>query len=376
LIINKPVRGVRYIYYRFWDPEAKKRVDIYCGKASSEEANRRAHELEKLYIKNRMGSLRLKLKEFDEEEDVPLPVKNTRGYKPPNGQLSLQNVLNTKTKHHIIFGDSSEMENVASGSVQLVIGSPPYFNAPFDYPGSFKSWDDYKSCVNSWATEIKRVLEAGRVAAIVCDDIITPDGRYPVVAEITHAFVKNNDFLYRDTIVWKKPKGYIRKSRRSGVAIQNPYPMYFYTDNITESILVFQKRGFKPKEFSERVKQLSRLDLAEFFEKSLYLNVWEITNVLPQRSRIEKNVAAFPYEIPYRLIKLFSFVGETVLDPWLGSGTTMQAATDLCRNCIGYEINPKLKEVILQKIGAGLVVDPNKIEVKITEGNVTKVVAR
>src|SRR5260370_27312829 len=106
------------------------------------------------------------------------------------------------------------------------------------------------------------------------------------------------------------------------------------------------------------------------------MNVWEITNVLPKRSRIDREVAAFPYEIPYRLIKLYSFVGETVLDPWLGSGTSMKAAIDLCRNSIGYEINSKLREVILQKIGAGLVIDPTKLEISITEGGKTQVVAR
>ena len=151
--------------------------------------------------------------------------------------------------------------------------------------------------------------------------------------------------------------------------------MYFYTDNITETILVFQKKGYRRREYSEQVKQRSKIDLAEFFEKNLYLNVWDITNVLPQRSRIEREVAAFPYEIPYRLIKLYTFVGETVLDPWLGSGTTMQAAIDLCRNSIGYEINPKLKPIILQKIGAGLVIDHNKLEVSITEGGRTQAVA-
>ncbi len=374
MIVYKRVSGVRYIYYRFWDPETKKRVDIYCGKADSEGAKRRAQEAERLYLRDKMDTLRLRLKEFDEVTDSSLD-KNEQGYGTPNRQLSLANVLSVKTKHKIVIADSTRMNEIDSGSVQLVLGSPPYFNAPFDYPGAFKDWKDYQLYINNYAAEIHRVLEPGRIAAVVCDDIITEQGRFPVVAEITRAFFQSN-FLYRDTIIWKKPTGYIRKSRRSGVAIQNPYPMYFYTDNITETILVFQKKGYKHRDYSEQVRQRSKIDLAEFFEKNLYLNVWEITNVLPQKTRIEKEVAAFPYEIPYRLIKLYTFVGETVLDPWLGSGTTMQAAIDLCRNSIGYEINPKLRPVILQKIGAGLVIDHNKLEVNITEGGKTQAVAR
>jgi DNA modification methylase len=378
LIIYKSVKGVRYIYYRFWDPETKKRVDIYCGKGDSVDANKRAHEAEKLYLKDKMDGLRLKLREHEEASPQPFDSKG-RAYKESNGQLSLRKVLSIKTKHKIIIDDSTSMDDVETGSVQLVLGSPPYFNAPFDYPGAFKDWKDYQQYIENYASEIYRVLEPGRIAAIVCDDIITEQGRFPVVAEITRAFTRKEsqrDFLYRDTIIWKKPTGYIRKSRRSGVAIQNPYPMYFYTDNITETILVFQKKGYKHREYSEAVKQRSKIDLAEFFEKNLYLNVWEITNVLPKRSRIEREVAAFPYEIPYRLIKLYSFVGETVLDPWLGSGTSMKAAIDLCRNSIGYEINSKLREVILQRIGAGLVIDPTRLEISITEGGKTQVVAR
>ena len=378
MIIYKFVKGVRYVYYRFWDPDAKKRVDIYCGKADSADAIRRAHEAEKLYLRDKVDGLRLKLKEYEDASPVPFDPKG-RAYKESNGQLSLRDVLSVKTKHRVIIGDSLSMDEVETGSVQLVLGSPPYFNAPFDYPGAFKDWKDYQKYILDYAAEIHRVLEPGRIAAIVCDDIITEQGRFPVVAEITRAFTRKdtqNEFLYRDTILWKKPTGYIRKSRRSGVAIQNPYPMYFYTDNITEYILVFQKKGYKRREYSDQIKQTSKIDLAEFFQKNLYLNVWEITNVLPKRNRIEKAVAAFPYEIPYRLIKLYSFVGETVLDPWLGSGTSMQVAIDLCRNSIGYEIDPTLKEVILQKIGAGLVIDANTLEVSVTEGGKTEVLAR
>ena len=78
--------------------------------------------------------------------------------------------------------------------------------------------------------------------------------------------------------------------------------------------------------------------------------MWDITNVLPLRGRVEEGIAAFPEEIPYRLIKLFSFVGETVLDPFLGSGTTTKVAKMLGRNSYGYEIDLELMDVIKKKL--------------------------
>lgn len=75
------------------------------------------------------------------------------------------------------------------------------------------------------------------------DDMLVKGVKYPVVADIIRIML-DGGFRYRDRIVWVKPKGYVRISRRSGVVIQHPYPMYYYPDNIQESILIFQKGKF------------------------------------------------------------------------------------------------------------------------------------
>jgi site-specific DNA-methyltransferase (adenine-specific) len=80
------------------------------------------------------------------------------------------------------------------------------------------------------------------------------------------------------------------------------------------------------------------------------MTLWEMTNVLPD-SPLEKDIAAFPMELPYRLIKLFSYVGETILDPFAGSGTTMKIARELGRNSIGMEIKKSLLPIIKEKLG-------------------------
>jgi DNA modification methylase len=200
------------------------------------------------------------------------------------------------------------------------------------------------------AKEVFRVLKVGRVACVVCDDVLVDGERYPIVADMTRLFM-DAGFRYRDRIVWIKPEGYIRISRRSGVLLQHPYPFYFYPDNVQESVLIFQKGRFDYGSVPKEVREASRLDLREYQGGKWYLNVWQITNVLPLRGRLEEGTAAFPEELARRLILLFSHVGETVLDPFLGSGTTMKVARQLKRSCVGYEIDLELLPVVREKVG-------------------------
>jgi len=173
--------------------------------------------------------------------------------------------------------------------------------------------------------------------------------KFPIVADATKIF-QNAGFRYRDRIIWKKPEGYLRISRRSGVILQNPYPMYFYPDNLLESIIIFQKGKFDYKSVPKDIKEKSKVDIKEIQDKKWYMTLWEMTNVLPNQV-LEKDIAAFPEELPYRVIKLFSYVDETVLDPFVGSGTTMKVARQLGRNSIGIEIKKSLIPIIKEKIG-------------------------
>lgn len=256
----------------------------------------------------------------------------------------------TVWKNKLVFGDCQNMQELEDSSVHLVVTSPPYFNAPFDYPDLFESYGKFLGLIRNSAKELKRVLDDGRVAAFVVDDTLIDGVKYPVVADITKIFWEEG-FKYRDKIVWVKPEGYIRISRRSGVLLQHPYPMYYYPDNLQESILIFQNGDFDYKSIPKDVKTESEIDTEEFQENKWYLSVWNITNVLPVNNRLEEGIAAFPEEIPYRLIKLFSYKDEVVLDPFMGSGTTLKVAHELGRRCVGYEIDLELLEVIKEKLG-------------------------
>src|SRR6266705_1893636 len=267
------------------------------------------------------------------------------------------------TVHRVVFGDCRTMREIHDESVQLVVTSPPYYNAPFDYPNLFKNYDEFLSLIDDLSRDLYRVLAPGRVACFVTDDMLVKGEKYPVVADITR-LILDAGFRYRDRIVWVKPKGYVRISRRSGVVIQHPYPMYYYPDNIQESILIFQKGKFDysyVRELSSERLEKSRIPVNDYNSEGWHLTVWNITNVLPLGPRLEKGIAAFPEEIPKRLIKLFSFHGETILDPFLGSGTTMKVAQELERNSWGYEINPRLERIIKQKMAVNNTSD-SKVE--------------
>lgn len=259
------------------------------------------------------------------------------------------------------------MKEIQDGSIHLVVTSPPYFNAPFDYPGLFESYSSYLDKMRKIARELKRVMAKGRILCIVCDDTLINGKKYPVVADLTRIFI-DMGFIYRDKIIWIKPEGYIRISRRSGVLLQHPYPMYFYPDNIQETILIFQNGKFDYKSIPESLKEQSRIEVSEYQNEKWYLTTWNITNVLPLKNRLENGIAAFPEQIPYRLIKLFSYVGEVVLDPFMGSGTTNRVAAMLKRNSVGYELDLELLEVVKEKIGVtqgSLFEKDSKIEITV-----------
>jgi site-specific DNA-methyltransferase (adenine-specific) len=262
------------------------------------------------------------------------------------------------------------MKEISDEEVHLIVTSPPYFNAPFDYEGLFKNYDQYLGVLKRVANESFRVLQNGRIFILNIDDMLINGEKFPIVADATRIFL-DAGFRYRDRIIWKKPEGYLRISRRSGVMLQNPYPMYFYPDNLLESIIIFQKGKFDYKSIPKKVREASKINLKEFQDNKWFMTLWNMVNVLPG-SPIEKGIAAFPDELAYRPIKLFSYVGETVLDPFCGSGTTMKVARDLHRNSIGIEIKKDLIPIIKRKLGfegqSDLYKQGDTVEVVIREG--------
>ena len=251
----------------------------------------------------------------------------------------------------IIFGNAEKMKEVDSNSIHLIVTSPPYYNAPFDFPNLFNSYDEFLKLLKNVGKELIRVLKPGRCACFVTQDVRIEGKLYPIVSDLIHIMVYDIGFEYQDKIIWKKPEGYIRISRRSGVIIQHPYPMYYYPDNIYEEIVVFKKPGeFDRSSIIAEIKEKSKINISRFQNEKWYLSVWDIKNVLPHE-KWSKYTAAFPEQLIERLVLLYSYYEETVLDPFLGTGTTCLVAKKLGRNCIGYEIDLELKEAIEERLG-------------------------
>ncbi|MCX8196506.1 MAG: site-specific DNA-methyltransferase [Acidilobaceae archaeon] len=255
----------------------------------------------------------------------------------------------------VIFGSSEDMRELPDKSVHLVLTSPPYFNAPFDFPGLFSSYEEYLSLLKRVGSEVARVLRPGRAACFVTQDVRIGGRLYPIVADIIK-LMEDVGLRYQERIIWKKPDGYVRISRRSGALVRRPYPMYFYPDNVYEEILVFRKPGrFERSKVPPEVRERSRVELEAFQRGKWYLSVWEITNVLPSE-RWSKYTAVFPEELAERVVRLYSYAEELVLDPFLGTGTTCVVASRLGRKCVGYEVDLELMEAIRERLpGAELI---------------------
>ena len=255
-----------------------------------------------------------------------------------------------KTHHTIINGDSRQMEELPDNSVHLAITSPPYWQLK-DYGtdnqiGFHDSYENYINNLNLVWKECYRVLHNGcRLCINIGDQFARAVyyGRYKVIPirEEIIKFCENIGFDYMGAIIWQK----VTTSNTTGGGVQMgsyPYPRNGILKLDYEFILVFKKLGNAPKPTSEQ-KELSKMTAEEW--NTNFAGHWNFAGV-----RQNGHIAMFPQELPGRLIKMFSFVGETVLDPFLGSGTTTLAAKNLNRNSVGFEINPEFIPFIKDKL--------------------------
>ena len=140
--------------------------------------------------------------------------------------------------------------------------------------------------------------------------------------------------------------------KRAGVTIQNPYPGYYCPNIMTEYILIFKKPGERIyKNRTKTEKEENKIPIDDLFTKELANNIWHIAPVPPNQY---DHPCPFPEEIPYRIMKLFSYAGDLVLDPFLGIGTTIKVANVLHRRWVGYEINEKYIKISEQRLNEPL----------------------
>ena len=253
------------------------------------------------------------------------------------------------TNHKIYFGDSRKLNKIPDKSVQLIITSPPYWQLK-DYGtnnqiGFNDSYEEYINNLNLVWMECDRVLADGCRLCINIGDQFSRSvyyGRYKVVPIRTEIirFCEALKMDYMGAIIWQKATT-MNTSGGGAVMGSFPYPRNGILKIDYEFILIFKKLGKSPKPTLEQ-KQNSIMTKEEW--NQYFSSHWNFSGV-----KQSEHIAMFPEELPKRLIKMFSFVGETIFDPFLGSGTTSLAAKNLDRNSIGYEINKEFEPIIREK---------------------------
>lgn len=254
------------------------------------------------------------------------------------------------TEHKIVFGDSRSLNSIKDKSVQLIITSPPYWQlkdyGTDDQIGFNDSYEEYINNLNLVWQECYRVLSDGCRMCINIGDQFARSvyyGRYKVIPIRTEIirFCETLGMDYMGAIIWQKTT---TMNTSGGGAIMGsfPYPRNGILRMDYEFILLFKKLGNAPKPTKEQ-KERSVITKEEW--RRYFSSHWNFNGV-----KQFEHIAMFPEELPKRLIKMFSFAGETVFDPFVGSGTTSLAAKHLGRNSIGYEINRSFAPIIRSKL--------------------------
>jgi len=260
---------------------------------------------------------------------------------------------NFKTTHKIIRGDSRQMKELSNNSIHLIITSPPYWQlkdyGTDDQIGYNDSYENYINNLNLVWQECHRVLQNGCRLCINIGDQFARSvyyGRYKIIPIRTEIikFCEIIGFDYMGAIIWQKST---TMNTSGGATIMGsfPYPRNGIIKLDYEFILLFKKNG-TPEKLDKNLKELSKMTKEEW--NTYFQGHWNFNGV-----RQDGHIAMFPEELPRRLIKMFSFVGDNILDPFVGSGTTSLAAKNLGRNSVGYEINSKFIGMIKQKLEVG-----------------------
>ncbi len=256
----------------------------------------------------------------------------------------------------VFYHSAEEMKELEEDSVQLVVTSPPYpmiemwdplFEKLLHLPrGSFtkqaKAFEVCHQFLDRVWSESHRVLEEGGILCInIGDATRTFAGSFHCY--LNHARVAEQcekvGFQSLVPILWKKPTNKPNAFLGSGF-----FPPNAYVTLDCEYILVFRKgpkRQVKPQDPLRYASQYSKIERDVWFSQT-----WDFRGE-PQN---HAETAPFPDELPYRLIRMFSCLGDTVLDPFLGTGTTVKVARFLGRRGIGYEVNPSLRRLIEQNV--------------------------
>ena len=249
----------------------------------------------------------------------------------------------------VYLKDSRDMSEFPDNSVALIFTSPPYF-AGMEFEQGF-TIDDHWDNIEAVMEECARVIMPGGTIALNLNDIQNFKGKkgtnkkahLELTGHFYQRFLKKHGVVLESQIVWSKG-AHAFSTDRSRAYGENTKHAEYKIINRHEFIYLFRKNGERniPSEKANLESMLTKEDWAKYTP-----SVWDI----PPVHKSEGHPNVFPDELVRRVIKMFSFVGETVLDPFLGSGTTVKVARELGRDGIGYERDLRYKQTIMEKLG-------------------------
>ena len=268
----------------------------------------------------------------------------------------------------VYFKDARKMTELPDNSVHLIITSPPYFNIK-DYSldgyqknkksekakGQIGDVSDYKKYISEmlkvWQ-ECQRVLKQN--GKLIVNTPLMPMLKknfnthynrdiFDINSDIENSILNNAGLFLLDVYIWNRTNP--SKKLMFG---SYPYPRNFYAQNTIEFITVYVKDGVSENNLPREIKEKSKLTEKEWIEFTK--QIWNIP--IPGRGDMAfgEHSAIMPEEIVRRCVRLFTYVGDIVLDPFAGSGTTLKVAKELKRNYVGYEISKSYERIINLKL--------------------------
>jgi DNA modification methylase len=255
---------------------------------------------------------------------------------------AIQTLDELPTLHRLRQGDARDLSFLADESIHLVVTSPPYwslkrYNESEGQMGHIKEYEQFLSELNRVWREVFRVLvPGGRLVCVVGDVCLSRrenNGRHTVVP--LHADIcvqcRKLGFDNLNPIIWHKISNASYEVNNGSKFLGKPYEPNAIIKNDIEFILMQRKPGGyrKPTEEQRRLSMIPKEKFDKWFQQ-----FWNITG-----ASTKEHPAPFPFELASRLVQMFSFTGDTVLDPFCGTGTTMVAALKAGRNSVGIELD-------------------------------------
>jgi len=260
----------------------------------------------------------------------------------------------SKTLHRLVNGDARDLSFLPDESAHLVITSPPYWNLKKynenpDQLGHVNDYEAFLGEINRVWKHVHRILvPGGRLVCVVGDVCVSRKrfGRhlvFPLHADIC-VLCRKIGFDNLNPIVWHKISNASYEVSNGSKFLGKPYEPNAIIKNDMEFILMQRKPGGyrKPTEQQRSHSKINKEDFNRWFQQ-----IWNIPG-----ASLKNHPAPFPLELAARLVQMFSFTGDTVLDPFCGSGTTMVAALKNGRNSVGVEIDPEYCRMIARYLKA------------------------